>query len=144
MVLIVRFPRLGGHPDRILRDSPTYRDTEGDSPFMPINPGNSVLVLKCFTAVEMLYLNARPEFARAVSEIIALNDLDKVVELGQHLLDLQDEPIREALILRPSSRPSPNLQRTVKVMHVEGIVAVSKVARGLPNREPAWPPRVQP
>ena len=107
-------------------------------------PRASDLVLKCFNAAELDYLNAKPEFVRAILEVLSLNDFDKVTELGQHLLDLQDEPIREALILRPSSRPSPNLQRTVKVMHVEGIVAVSKVARGLPNRELAWPPRVQP
>ena len=73
-------------------------------------PRASDLVLKCFNAAELDYLNAKPEFVRAILEVLSLNDFDKVTELGQHLLDLQDEPIREALILRPSSRPAPNLQ----------------------------------
>ena len=82
---------------------------------MPNTPGVAFQVLKCFTAAELLYLNAKPEFARALSEIQSLNQFDRLVELGSHLLDLQDETIREALILRPSSRPSPNLQRVPKM-----------------------------
>ena len=75
---------------------------------MPNIPRASVLVLKCFSNAELSYLNAKPEFALAVSKILSLHDFEKVSELGQHLLDLQDEPIRQALIDRPSSRPNPN------------------------------------
>jgi len=74
-------------------------------------PRTSALVSRCFSAKELVYLNTKPEFALALSEILSLLDFEKVSELGQHLLDLQDEPIREALIDRPSSRPNPNLQR---------------------------------
>ena len=77
---------------------------------MPNTSQASVMVLKCFSAAELVYLGAKPEFALAVSRMLSLNDFEKVSELGQHLLDLQDQPIREALIGRPASRPTPNPQ----------------------------------
>ena len=67
-----------------------------------------VLVSKCFSAAEMDYLNKKPEFKDALAAIHTFNDLEKLTELGQHLLDLQDESIREVLIMRPSSRGAPN------------------------------------
>lgn len=60
-----------------------------------------------FKPGEMKYLNQDPCFQKAMEDMNSFNDFEKVTALGQYLLDKGDAVIREALSLRPKSRPDP-------------------------------------